>query len=56
MKRKTYVRPRVKLTQVILESNVLVQCSSIKREEIRVDEWEDGETQASGDGDVHLHF
>ena len=56
MKKKYYITPRIASIRVILESSILAQCSPINREGIRVNEWEDGETQAPGDGDVHLYF
>ena len=55
-KKKNYHAPQVTVTWVVLESRILAQCSPINHEGIRVNEWEDGETQAPNDGDIHLNF
>ena len=54
--KRTYVPPQVNVTRMILENSIALQCSPINHYGIRVNEWEDGEEQAAGDGDIYISF
>jgi len=53
-KKRMYVAPEVKVTHVILESGVTVDCSPIDPKGIDVYDWELGEEQGANQGDIWI--